>query len=88
MPWVEIALERSQANRIDFGFGPVTCITVEDLVLSKLYSVKNQSTRFMDLDDLKSIFEVNQKLDWVYLRHQMKQLNLTVPESLKPFLNL
>jgi len=85
MPWVEGALERSHANPIDFGFGAIPCITIEDLVLAKLYSVRNQSTRFMDLDDLKSIFESKNDLDWSYLNYQIKILNLSIPDLIKPF---
>lgn len=85
MPWVVQALDRARANQIDFGFGPIFCITVEDLILSKLYSVKNQSTRFMDLDDIRSIFEATDDLDWLYLNHQIKQLHLSIPDVLKPF---
>jgi hypothetical protein len=86
MPWVNEALERAQSNLINFGKISVPCITVEDLIISKLYSVNNQATRFMDLDDLKSIFESKSELDWGYLNHQIKKFNLVVPEVLKSFI--
>lgn len=86
VPWVERALQRAQANQIDFGFGQVPCLTLEDLIISKCYSVKNQPTRFMDLDDLRSIFESKNNIDWVYVEDRMKYLNLKIPDALKAFL--
>ncbi len=83
VPWVNSALDRAQANAVDFGFGGVPCLTVEDLVLSKLYAVKNQPTRFMDLDDIRSILEAQSELDWIYLRDQVKHLELLIPDAIK-----
>ncbi len=88
VPWAKSALERAQANRVDFGFGDIPCITREDLVLAKLYSIGNQSTRFMDLDDLRSIFEQAESkpgIDLCYVRDQMKRLGLSIPDALLPF---
>ena len=85
VPWVNSALDRAQANRVDFGFGGVPCLTVEDLLLSKLYAVNNQPTRFMDLDDIRSILESEVSVDWVYLRDQVRHLALTIPEAVRPW---
>lgn len=85
MPWFESALVRAEQNKIDFGFGPVPCLTVEDIILSKFYSLKNDERRFNDLDDLKSIFEANHPLDLAYLSGQMQKLDLAVPRSVKVF---
>lgn len=85
MPWTQAALERAQANRVDFGFGGIPCLTLEDFVLSKLYSVRNQSTRFMDLDDLRSIFESTDEIDWVYVVDGMRRWELPIPDALKIF---
>ena len=82
MPWTELALERAQAHRIDFGFARVPCITVEDLVVSKLYALKNRSDRFQDLDDLKEIFSKDQPFDLSYLSDRMAELLLPIPRPL------
>lgn len=86
MPWFEDAIARSRSNRIDFGFGPLPCLTKEDVIVSKLYSLQNDSTRFNDLDDLKSIFHAGLDMDIAYICGQMQKLKLTVPDSLKNIL--
>ncbi len=86
MPWFESALVRAELNSIDFGFGKIPCITVEDVILSKFYSLKNNSQRFNDLDDLKSIFERDQNIDIAYICGQMQKLKVTVPEAIKNFI--
>lgn len=85
MPWFESALDRAEQNRINFGFGPVPSLTVEDLMIAKFFSLKNDARRFNDLDDLKSIFEAGHNLDLAYLCGQMRKLNLVVPKELKTF---
>lgn len=85
VPWVNSALDRAQANAVDFGFGGVPCITAEDLVLSELYALNNQPTRFMDLDDIRSILEAQSEPDWIYLRDQLKHLGLSIPDAIKPW---
>ena len=85
VPWVGRALERAQSNLVDFGAGKVPCLTVEDLLISKFYSASNQPSRFMDLDDLKSILESQEDLDWFYLRDQMSVIGIAVPESIRPW---
>lgn len=82
IPWVSEALERAQHNGVDFGFGKVPCITPEDFILSKLYSYENQKTRFMDLDDLQSVFQKKHSIDFVYLKTRMSKLNLKIPAIL------
>lgn len=83
MPWFDSALNRAQNNAIDFGFGPVPSLTVEDIIVAKFLALKNKSTRFKDLDDLQSIFAANHKLDLPYLYHQMKKLDVLVPNQIK-----
>lgn len=86
IPWVERALERARYNLIDFGFGPVPCLTVEDLLISKVYSFQNQKTRFMDLDDIRSIFESGPEMNLAYLAGELKRLGLDFPKEVHPFL--
>lgn len=83
MPWFENALTRAGQNRVDFGFGRLPCLTVEDVIVSKLFSLKNDQSRFNDLDDLKSIFLANLPLDLAYLSGQMQRLGLVVPKPIK-----
>lgn len=84
MPWFQKALERAEINKIDFGIGdPVPSLTVEDVILAKLYAFQNKPHRFNDLDDLQSIFQTGHDLDLAYLCHEMKLLNLVIPKELK-----
>jgi len=84
LPWVSTALERAQANPVDFGFGPVPALTLEDAILSKLYALKR--LRAKDLDDLQSIFEANEEVDVAYLAGQMARLHIGIPRPAEPFL--
>ena len=86
MPWFEEAIKRAGFNEIDFGFGLIKCLTKEDVVISKLYSLQNDPNRFNDLDDLKSIFEAGLDMDMPYICGQMQKLQLSVPGSLKGLL--
>lgn len=83
MPWFDSALKRAEHNLVDFSFGKIPCLTVEDVILAKFFSLKNDSTRFNDLDDLKSIFQAGHSLDLAYLSGQMQKLNLEVPQLIK-----
>lgn len=83
VPWFQTALERAEQNKIDFGFGKIPCLTVEDVILSKIFSLKNDPRRFNDLDDLKSIFLANRPLDLGYLAEKMRKLDLAIPELLQ-----
>lgn len=82
MPWFGAALCRAEQNNIDFGIGKVACMTVEDVIVAKFFSYKNDQSRFNDLDDLKSIFLAKRPLDLAYLSGQMQRLGLTVPKPL------
>lgn len=81
VPWFGEALLRAQDHQIDFGFGPVPTLTVEDILLSKFLSLRNDAKRFTDLDDLQSIFRARHPLDLNYLSGQMTQLKIPVPEA-------
>ena len=86
IPWAKEAVTRAQANQVDFGFGPVPALTLEDVILSKLYCLKAALLRAKDLDDLQSIFSAGHKVDMPYLAGQMKQLMITIPIAAEPFL--
>jgi hypothetical protein len=83
MPWFLPALDRAQNNRIDFGFGPLPTLTVEDVIVSKLYALKNDARRFKDLDDLQSILRRGLNLDFQYLSDRMRVLSLPFPRELE-----
>lgn len=83
MPWFKSALMRAEQNNIDFGFGKVASLTVEDVIVSKIFSLKNDRTRFNDLDDLKSIFLAHHPLDLAYLSGQMQRLDLVPPQPIE-----
>jgi hypothetical protein len=84
LPWVEPALKRAQVNQVDFGFGPVPALTIEDAILSKLYALKR--LRAKDLDDLQSIFEAEPELDIPYLAGQATRLGIEIPRQAAAFL--
>jgi len=79
---------RAQDNQVDFGFGLVPVLTVEDIILSKLYALMAGRPRPKDIDDLQSIFQAIgwDEMDIPYLAGQMKRQALVVPATAKPFL--
>lgn len=83
LPWVAVAVERAQHNKINLGFAKVPVITPEDLIIAKCYALRNSPDRFQDLDDLKSIFQSRIELDRIYLRRQLSEMNLSIPDAVK-----
>lgn len=83
MPWTQMAIVRAQEHCLDLGFGAVPCLTIEDLIVAKAYALKNDPTRFKDLDDLQSIFLGENEMDLSYLAGQMEHLGLALPKALK-----
>ena len=86
MCWVADAVHRAQENPVDFGFGPVPALTVEDVVLSKLFALTGSRVRAKHLDDLQSIYEAAPDIDVAYLDGQMRRFDITVPREAEPFL--
>ncbi len=87
IPWARDAVLRAQDNRVDFGFGPVPAITLEDMILAKLYALTAGIPRPKDMDDLLSIYEANgDEIDTAYLAGQMRRFALAVPATTEPFL--
>lgn len=85
LPWVPLAVERAQYNKIDLGFSKVPVITPEDLVVAKCYSLKNEPDRFQDLDDLKEIFLGVSPIDYDYVRSNLARLKLSLPEVIRKY---
>jgi hypothetical protein len=86
IPWAKDAVERAQSNCVDFGFGPVPSLTLEDVILSKLYSLMGAQLRAKDLDDLQSVFAAVKDVDWAYLAGQMQRFKIVIPRGADPFL--
>ena len=86
LPWVSDAVRRAQANAVDFGFGPVPALTLEYLVVSKLYALTAARVRAKDLDDLQSILGVGHEMDMAYLAGQMQRFEIVIPRAAAPFL--
>jgi len=86
IPWVTDAVKRAQANTVDFGFGSVPSLTLEDVIVSKLYALNSTPRRAKDLDDLQSVFEADHQIDIPYVAGQMRRLNIVIPRQAEPFL--
>ena len=76
MPWFSLALERAQSNLIDFGAGSIPALTIEDLIIAKVFAGRHK-----DIDDLISIFEAEHTLNQTYLYDNLKKLNLNLPKD-------
>ncbi len=85
-PWAKDAVERAQANLVDFGFGVVPALTLEDVLLAKFLSLMASPVRAKDLDDLQSIFSSAHVIDQPYLAGQMVRFGMVLPKAAKPFL--
>ncbi|MDA1044166.1 MAG: nucleotidyl transferase AbiEii/AbiGii toxin family protein [Verrucomicrobia bacterium] len=85
-PWVEDAARRAQGHEVDFGFGPVPVLTLEDVLLAKLWALRASPLRAKDLDDLQSIIEAKHELDIAYLAGQIGHFKILVPREAEPFL--
>ena len=86
IPWARDAIERAQANAVDFGFGLVPTLTLEDVVIAKLYALRATPIRAKDLDDLQAIFRGGHEFDMPYLAGQLRRFRVTLPRDAKPFL--
>jgi len=86
IPWLSDAVARAQINSVDFGFGAVPTLTLEDVLIAKLYALNATPLRAKDLDDLQSIFNAGHQVDMPYLAGQMRRFEVTVPHAAEPFL--
>ena len=86
IPWVNEAVERAQHNQVDFGFGPVPALTLEDVIIAKLYALNAAQPRAKDLDDLQSIGTSSHTFDAAYLTRRIHDLNIRIPATAKPFI--
>jgi len=86
IPWTTQAVLRAQDNPADFGFGAVPALTVEDVIIAKLFALQSSDVRAKDLDDLQSIYCAAPILNIPYIAGQMSRLNLVIPDKAKPLL--
>lgn len=86
VPWVETALARAREHQVDFGFGKVPVLTLEDVILSKLYALGKAVNRPKDLDDIQSIYETDPQPDLIYLQARIDELGIRLSSQKKSFL--
>lgn len=67
--------EFSRRQRVMFGDFPVWIVSAEDLLLSKLHWLKDSRSE-MQFKDIRSLIDAVPQLNWVYLRHWAKQLDI------------
>jgi hypothetical protein len=58
-------------------------LTAEDILIAKFYSFTNNKTRFKDLDDVQSIFQADNDLDYDYILGRLHELNLWIPKEVE-----
>lgn len=83
LPWVEKAIRNGKNHIVDYGFAKIPVITVEDLIIAKIFALNIEPSRFQDLDDLKSIFLSSVVLDSTYIREAMYVYSIEVPKVLE-----
>ncbi|MFH1018639.1 MAG: nucleotidyl transferase AbiEii/AbiGii toxin family protein [Pseudomonadota bacterium] len=83
MLWVPQAVERAQHHVIDFGFAKLPTITVEDFIVSKAFALRDNPSRFKDMDDVQAVFESGNLLDLIYLVEQFERFRLSLPRELR-----
>ena len=81
-PWADNAMTRAQDHRMQFEFAAVPTLTVEDVILAKLFALQD-SHRAKDSDDLDSIFRSNSNLDSGYLCAELDRHQLSLPRELE-----
>ena len=86
IPWTPDAVRRAQDNEVDFGFGPVPALTLEDVIVAKLFALLASPMRAKDLDDLQSVFAAGHQIDVPYVAGQMRRFHIAIPRQAHPFL--
>lgn len=84
--WIEKAVYRAQYNQIDFGFGKIPTLTIEDIIITKLFAFSHNKTRYKDLDDVRSICEAGHSLDIPYLAGLLNEYELYFPKEMHDLL--
>ena len=82
MLWVPNAIARAQYNKINIFKQTCPCLTIEDLLLSKLHALSN-NVRYKDLDDLEELFKKQKDFDHSHLIGRMLEYKLTIPKEIR-----
>lgn len=85
LPWVEKAINNGKNHIIDYGFARIPVITVEDLIIAKIFALNIEPNRFQDLDDLKSIFLSSVLVNLPYVKSAIVNHEIEVPKILWEF---
>jgi hypothetical protein len=85
LKWPIQAMKRSTTNFANLTKNlKVPCITVEDLILAKLLALDHNSTRYKDLDDIQSILDEKNEIDWAYILSEVSHLGLQrIPKGIE-----
>lgn len=75
-------MQRAQSHSVDFGFAKIPTMTREDVIIAKAFALAIEPNRFQDLDDLKSMFSTNRKMDLAYLKGELQRHTLQIPRSI------
>lgn len=86
-PWAQAALVRAQYNLIELpGIGETPALTVEDLIIAKLFAIKNNPARrykTSDIPDIALMLENNPDIDLNYLSDALTSLELILPKPIE-----
>jgi predicted nucleotidyltransferase len=82
LPWVSEAIARANYNKLSLLNLEVPCLTIEDMIISKLYAIRNKN-RFKDLDDLEEFLTNDNKIDNSYLAGRMLRYQLPIPTDIR-----
>ena len=83
LPWVGTSLARAQNHHVDFGFGKIPVLPLEDVLIAKLYSYSKAVNRPKDLDDLLSIYATDPSPDLVYFQEPLFELEIKLTAQKK-----
>ena len=76
--------EFSRRRQVELGGFPIWIVSAEDLLLSKLYWLKDSRSE-MQFKDIHNLISAGPLLDWAYLRYWADQLGiLSLLEEVQP----
>ena len=86
LPWIDPAVRRAQGNQLDYGFGLAPTIYPEDLIVAKLFALRDAPERIDDLTDILSILKTFKALDCGLIRSEIQNHHLPVPPPIHSLL--
>jgi hypothetical protein len=87
IPWVREGILRAEQNVIKIYDFKIPCLTIEDMIIAKLFAIKNNH-RFKDLDDLEQFLSSSMHFDKTYLIGRMLKYQLTIPNEIRKKLKI